>query len=390
MPDRPLGYYRPDPARHDAAERRPLAVTVIAWVGIALCSLILLVFLSGVASGASSASSPGALIQRGDRQSVAAIGFVIGFVARWAFYILMLAGCMGLLASRRGARRLVIVCAYAWIILTVIEIFFIVWSVNSALGTPAARTRGNPNPPLNFPTSNQILLIIGISCAVGIAFPFSAIAVLRRPVAEQFFRRRYAISAAPIAALGVERFAAWAALAIGSFLILNESVQFFAWITRDAQTIGRTGVYNAASYAIAGASATATPMMLLTVLSRIALVTAAVLAVRRVPASRGLMTIACLALIILESARYVGFTDLLGYRPVAGSSPDVLDWFRAHTNVLGGALRTVFPYVLLLLIFLPPRAQVQQELLPERAPLNLTPENWTRALREFEQEEERK
>jgi hypothetical protein len=58
--------------------------------------------------------------------------------------------------------------------------------------------------------------------------------------------------------------------------------------------------------------------------------------------------------------------------------------------VLGGALRTVFPYVLLLLIFLPPRARVQHEEAAGHAPLNLTPENWTRALREFEQEEERK
>jgi hypothetical protein len=263
--------------------------------------------------------------------------------------------------------------------------------VNSAFNTPGARTRGYPNPPLNFPTSNQILLNIAISCVVGMAFPFSAIAVLRRPSAVEFFRRRYAISAAPIPARGVERFAGWAALVIGSFLILYESVQFFAWVTRDTQTSGKPAVYAAASYVIGGAVPTATPMILLTVLSRIAMVTAAVLAVRRVPASRRLMMIACLALMILESARHVGFADLRGYRTVMmGSSPDMLDWFHANTSVMAGPLRTVFPYVLLLLIFLPPRAQVQQEPLTQHAPLNLTPENWTRALREFEQEEERK
>jgi hypothetical protein len=354
MTDPTLGYFRPAAA----ATRAPASVTVIAWTGIALCSLILLSKFSGLT--ASPSASPGEFLGVRNGTTAAYLGFVFGFLLRWTFYILMLVSCVGLLQSRPAARLLCVVCAYAWIVLTILEIVFLIWAISAAqtVGPPRGLA---PSGLTDTSVTTAILFSIAVACAIGVAFPFGLLIILRRPAAVQHFRRRPGPPASPPPPGSLEKTAAWAALLLGCVLILGESALFLSWILGNFTGPRGQSRFVIAEYALAAIPETGAPMALLHIVAWVALVVAAVLAIRRRPASRALMTIACLALIILGTARPATRNDLTRFASPVSPTENPRAWFIRRSRPIGVALREAFPWALLLLIFIRPPPAPDQD-----------------------------
>jgi hypothetical protein len=312
-------------------------------------------------SSGANASMISTLRQRSLEPAVA-FGFVLGFLVRWTFYILMLAGCVGLLLSLPGARRLVIVNAYAWIALTILEIVILLYGINAAQNTQTAR--GTQPWLLNMPSSGELIFMFAIACAVGIAFPFTTLAILRRPSAVAYFQSRRRTSAAlpPLPLSRIERYAAWTVLIVIGVVALHELAQLLLWLTYDQRRPSGFATYDSIAYAFGGVPGTITPLILLHVATRAAMITAAIMTLRRAAAARTLMIIACLASIILETARLSIFATPAPYRTTAGGpSVGILEWFTMQIRTIAPALRTAFAYALLILTFLNPTPALDQD-----------------------------
>src|SRR5438045_601736 len=110
----PLAYYRDDGSQ----PRRPPLLTTVAVTGIVLAALLLL-------GQTLSAPSMSQRTNSGGFPAVAqsfGIGFAMGRLVAIAFALLMLVGCCGLLSLRWTARLLVLIAAYAWMVLGALAI----------------------------------------------------------------------------------------------------------------------------------------------------------------------------------------------------------------------------------------------------------------------------
>jgi hypothetical protein len=162
-----LAYFNEDPTR----PRRPGAVTAVAIIGIVLAALSV---MGNALGGAPALVPPDAGPRAFDPPIL--LGRMLGV----AFTLLMLVGCVGLLGLRPVARWLVVIAAYAWLVVFALE------------ATTYVHAMLSPRAPSFVPPTRAFapLAIYAIFAILkGVAFPLVALLVLRRRAAGELFAR---------------------------------------------------------------------------------------------------------------------------------------------------------------------------------------------------------
>jgi hypothetical protein len=177
-----LSYYT------DAGDRRrlPTSLLVAAILGNVLSHGVLL--LTGL-SGAGAMLRPTLGVRNyrfgmpvpAEPSSAYVVGVGLGWLLRSAALVLMAVACFGVLGRRAAARVLMIVCAYAWIVLGAVELFVLLYSAagTRTLGPPGPVGPGGVAVNASRPVSD-LAVYVALGLAVNFAFPIFALVALRR------------------------------------------------------------------------------------------------------------------------------------------------------------------------------------------------------------------
>jgi hypothetical protein len=182
---RPLEYYQAG-ADDEPRAIRPRAVTAVAVTGIALVATMLLaqtLNLWGAVWREAGGGRGGLFSTSEDGWALARlVGNTAASLFQSFFAVSMVIGCFGVLALRAGARSLMIVAAYGWIVFGALQLFVLYWLASAS--KRAGYSTGDLAP---------IAVVTAILLAYG-AFPAWVLTTLRRPEIASLFAGR---SAAP-------------------------------------------------------------------------------------------------------------------------------------------------------------------------------------------------
>jgi hypothetical protein len=208
----PLAYYT---AEKDQT-RLPPALTAVAITGIVLCALAI---VGQMFAGTSRPSQVNP-----SQTSEFSIGFAFGRLVSIAFTVLMLVGCCGLLSLRPVARIMVIVAAYAWVILAIVSAVVLVYAHYMA----AAMTTGRGTPTV------WITFLPALLVAAQLGFAIWASLVVRRPPVAALFLPEQPLPISPLVRLAAILTLAYASLTALAMLVelaaVALSVQQFHYV----------------------------------------------------------------------------------------------------------------------------------------------------------------